>query len=70
MDIIIEQPLVPVFLTTTDAERFKLFQKHYELICTMEDKGVFNIGFGKAIFNFSNGVLQSIQREDVIWKKA
>ena len=61
--------LVPIELTASDIEKFKLFQKHYELFLIMEERGVFNIQFGKCILNIANGDVQTITKEEGIYKR-
>lgn len=58
-----------IILTPIDVERFKKFQQHYELFALMDDKGIFEIGYGKCVLNFAGGVVQTIVREEVVYKK-
>ena len=60
---------VIVYLSPTDAELFKHFQKRYEIVDAMEKSGVFNIQFGKSILNFANGQLQNIVVEEIKWHR-
>lgn len=58
-----------IILTDTEAELFKKFMKYRELFITMELTGVLDIQYGKATFNFAAGVLQNIQRDEIVWKR-
>lgn len=58
-----------VELTPELAARFVIFQKHYKTFVLMQDSGVFDIGHGKAVFNFANGVLQNIVKEELVYKR-
>lgn len=69
MEIIIEQPTIPVYMTLSDVELFKLFQKNYNQFSTLVNKGVFGIQTGKAILNFHNGELQTIEKQEMIYHK-
>lgn len=69
MEIIIEQPTVPVYMTLTDVELFKLFQKNYDKFAILASKGVFGIQTGKATLNFHNGELQTIEKQEIVWHK-
>lgn len=60
---------VNVILTTGDALMFKSFQKHYDLFCKLEDKGVFDIQFGKCVLNIAFGEIQNIVKEEVVWRQ-
>ena len=61
--------LVTIFLTPQEADRFLLFQKHYDLLKLMDEKNVWDVGFGKVIFNIAFGEIQNIVREEVVYKK-
>lgn len=58
-----------ITLTPVDAERFVRFQKHYELFEIMENAGVFDIGYGKAIINIAGNVVQNVVVEEVKWRR-
>lgn len=58
-----------IYLSPNDAELFKEFQKRYDIIQSMENTGIFNIRYGKAIFNFAEGVLQNIVKEEIVYHK-
>lgn len=62
-------PTINVELNYYDAELFKKFQKHYDLIDTLDRRGIFEIQFGKCILNFAGGHLQNIIKEEVVWHK-
>lgn len=63
------QELTTIFLTPEDVDKFVQFQKHYDLFSIMNEKKVFDINFGKVIFNMAFGEIQNIVKEEVVWKK-
>ena len=65
----IKEEMVTVFLTQEDVDKFVQFQKHYELFTIMNEKKVFDVGFGKVIFNIAFGEVQNIVKEEIVWKK-
>jgi hypothetical protein len=60
---------VKVFLTPEDIEKFKLFNKHYDLFTVMEQQGIFDIQFGKCTLNIAGGMLQNVVKESVVWRR-
>lgn len=60
---------IAVYLTQEETEKFKEFSKHYDLFITLQQKGIFEIKFGKCTLNFANGVLQNVIKEEVVWKR-
>jgi hypothetical protein len=56
-------------LNDEDARKFIEFQKRYELFDIMEKTGAFNLSYGKLIFNVANGVVQNIQKEEVVYHR-
>lgn len=58
-----------IILTNEEAEMFKSYMKHHELFVTMELTGAFNVQYGKVILNFAGGLLQNIQRDEIVWKR-
>ena len=56
-----------IFLTKLQASQFLEFQKNHAMFVLMQQSGVFNIKFGKAIINFSDGKLMNITKEEVVW---
>lgn len=59
---------VTIILTNIEAEKWKEFQKNYELFTVMQDKGVFKIEFGKVILNIAYGNVQNMVVESMVWK--
>ena len=59
---------VKVLLTPIDAEKFLQFQKHYEVFSVLQQQGILDINFGKVVLNFANGVLQSVSKDEVVFK--
>lgn len=61
---------VAIYLPDAEAQKFLQFQQHYELFNLLLEKGVFNIRNGSISLHFDqNGVLQVIQRADVLYSK-
>lgn len=60
---------VTVYLTTPEALLFKDFQQFHETFAILVKQGVFDIDYGKATLNFSNGQLQTITKEEVVYKR-
>ena len=58
-----------LILTNEEAELFKSYMKHHDLFLTMELTGVFDIQYGKAVLNFSQGILQNIQKDETVWRR-
>lgn len=58
-----------LILSPTEIETFKRFQKYHDLFVTMENVGVFDIGFGKATLNYAGGILQNIVKEEIVYKR-
>ena len=69
METIDIEEKIPVFLTPKDVDKFMQFQKHYDLFTTLENHDVFEVKFGKVIFNIAFGEIQNIVKEEVVWKK-
>lgn len=59
--------MTTIILTTEDAEKFKMFQKHYDLFTQLEVNDVFNMQFGKVIMSFAYGELQNIIKEECVY---
>lgn len=58
-----------VTLTDEEALMFIAYQKHHDLFCIMENVGAFDVGFGKVVLNIAGGIVQNIQREEVVYKR-
>ncbi len=63
------KPTVTIFLTPIDVEQFKAFQQHYELFKKLQDTDALKIGFGKVVLNYAFGELQTITKEEVVYKR-
>lgn len=61
--------LIPIFIPNEEAEKFLLFQKHYELFVLMEKSGALGIKYGKCVINFKDGVIENITKEEVVYKR-
>lgn len=58
-----------VNLTPFEAESFKRFQKYHHLFSVLEETQALDIQFGKAIINFAFGEVQTVVKEEVVYKK-
>lgn len=61
---------VTVMLTTPEALLFKDFMKYHETFGRMIQSGIFDIQFGKCTLNFAFGDVQTIVKEEVVYKKS
>lgn len=62
------QDKITVFLEPLDADKFLLFQKHYDLFTELENHGMFKMKFGKVILNIASGKIQNIVKEEMVWR--
>lgn len=61
---------VAVYMPDEEAKQFLLFKEHYEIVKVLLDKGIFDIRNGSVSLHFDgNGVLQTIQRADILYSK-
>ncbi len=61
---------VTIFVEPIDVTKWRLFQQYYEPFTVMIDYGVFGVKNGAVSMHFdSQGVLQTIQRADVLYSK-
>jgi len=60
---------IAIFMSPTEAERFKLFQKYHKLFTELEKAQVLEIGFGKVTINIAFKEVQNIVKEEVVYKK-
>lgn len=59
---------IPIYIADEDAQKFMLFQKHYDIFTILIDKKVFETKNGSVSLNFDRyGVLQSVQRADFLY---
>ncbi len=63
------EPQITIFLTPPDAELFRSYQQFHATFALLVKQGVFDIKYGKAVLNFSNGELQTITKEETVWHK-
>ena len=61
--------LIKIELTETEVESFKKFQKYRELFSILDQSGVFEIGYGKAVINIAGNIVQNVVVEEVKWKR-
>lgn len=64
-----ENKQITIFLTPLQAEQFIEFQKNYGMFALMQQYGVFNIKYGNAKLNFANGMLETIEKNEIVWHK-
>lgn len=60
---------VTVILNGVEASQFKDFQRHHELFKVLQDKGAFDVKFGKVTLNIAFGQVQNVVKEEVIFKR-
>lgn len=61
---------ITIILSEEEAKKFVEFQRNYATFMLMLEKGVFTIRNGSAILNFDHlGILQNIQRADMLYSK-
>lgn len=70
---------VTIVISNSEAVQFREFQKNHrffqeyrkfhETFATITKSGVFDIKYGKAILNFSQGELQNVTIEEIKYKK-
>jgi hypothetical protein len=60
---------VTVILTPIDADRFKLFQKYYDLFSILENSKILDIQFGKCTINIAFGQVQNVVKEESVYHK-
>lgn len=58
-----------LIITDEEAEMFKKYMFHHDLFVMLEEKGAFAVQYGKVVLNFGGGILQSINKEEVIFKR-
>jgi len=60
--------LITIYLTETDAQKFLKFQQNYDTFMLLVERGVFNIHSGSAILDFDNaGKISTIRRADTLY---
>lgn len=65
-----DQIEIKVFLPDADAQKWLLFQQHYDLFSLLLEKGVFDQKNAALSLHFdSNGTLQTIQRNDFVYSR-
>ncbi len=71
MDIIMTEKIeVAVYLPDEDAQKWLLFQEHYDLFNLLLNKGVFNQKNAAISLHFDQfGNLSTIQRSDFLYSK-
>jgi hypothetical protein len=59
---------IPIYIADAEAEKFLLFQQHYETFALLLDNGVFDVRNGSVTIHFDNkGILKAINRSDVLY---
>jgi len=58
-----------ITLSTPEAIIFRDYQKYHDVFVMLQKQGVFDINFGKCTINFANGMVQSVSKEEVIYRK-
>lgn len=61
---------IPIFIPDEEARKFIVFKKYYDTFSLMIEKNVFETKNGSISLHFDrNGILQSIQRSDILYSK-
>lgn len=60
---------VAVFIPDSEAQQFLIFQKRYDVFNLLEQENVFDIQYGKAILNFAGGLLQTVEKHEIVYKR-
>jgi len=61
---------IAVYLADEDAQKWMLFQEHYELFCLLLKRGVFNQKNAAISLHFDqDGLLSTIQRADFLYSR-
>lgn len=58
-----------IHLTPIEAQLFLDFQKYHETFALLIKNGIFDIQYGKCTLNIAHGLVQTIVREDVVYKR-
>lgn len=64
------QSTVTVILTESDAQQFKMFQKHYDVFTLLQQTGALDIHTGKCTLNFAGGILQNVVKEQMVYHRS
>jgi len=56
-------------MTKEEAEKFLVFQKHYDFFLQLDQHRIFDINFGKVTLNFAFKTLQNIVKEEMVYRK-
>jgi hypothetical protein len=65
-----ESNTIPVLLTKIDAERFILFQRHYDVICALVDSTALETSNGKVTLSFNHqNELMEIELQKKLFRK-
>lgn len=65
----IEPDETKIILSPEDVELFKKFMEHYQTFKILQDNKAFDIGYGKTILNFAGGILQNIEKDEIVWRR-
>lgn len=65
----IEPDETKIYLNPDDVELFKKFMEHYQTFKILQDNKAFDIGYGKTILNFAGGILQNIEKDEIVWRR-
>ena len=59
---------IPVYMPDKDAEKFLLFQEHYDVFCLLLEAHVFDVRNGSVTMHMdNNGAIKAINRLDVLY---
>ena len=58
-----------VLMTDEEAAQFLMYQKYHALFVIMQNAGAFDVGYGKIVLNIAGGIVQNIQKEEIVYKR-
>ena len=61
--------VVAVYIPDAEAKKFLLFKQRFDVFTLLESEQIFDIQFGKAILNFKAGILETIEKHEVVYKR-
>ncbi len=58
-----------IVIEPIDLNKWRLFKQHFDVFTILEEQKVLEIQYGKATLNFAGGILQTVVREEVVYKR-
>lgn len=60
---------VAVYMPDAEARQFLIFKQHYDIFEQMAQHGVLDIQYGKGILNFRAGILETVEKHEVVYRR-